>query len=183
MSTRLLAATLVTLAALAVSASAEKAWVRGASLNLRSGAGREQSVLGSLAPGEPVEVIGESGEWLEVRREDGSEGYIAARYVSRDAPPEARIHELEGEVERLRDELAGAAREADDARQRGEEAAGLHAERAAEIERMRRENEALRAGARWPEWITGALILSTGMALGAALRGVSGRRRQARLRL
>jgi hypothetical protein len=164
-------------------AGAEEAWARGAPLNLRSGAGLDQPVLGNVAPGERLEVIASSGEWARVRREDGSGGWIAASYLVREKPPAARIAELEAETQRLRQELDAAGAQADALRQSSDANVRADVEREAELERARRENEALRAGARWPEWIAGALILSTGMALGALLRGVSGRRRQTRLKL
>ena len=46
-----------------------------------------------------------------------------------------------------------------------------------------RENFELRAGARWPEWITGAGILCAGMILGAILRAITARRARPRLRI
>jgi uncharacterized protein YgiM (DUF1202 family) len=170
-------------ALLAGSAAAEEAWVRGAPLNLRAGAGVEQPVLGSVAPGERLEVLASSGEWARVRRADGSGGWIAASYLAREIPPAARISELEAETERLRQQLDAAGTQAAELRQRSDAEARTGAELEAELQRARRESDALRAGARWPEWIAGALILSTGMALGALLRGVSGRRRQTRLKL
>jgi len=162
---------------------AAEAWVRGAPLNLRAGPGIDNPALSSVAPGERLEVVASSGEWVRVRRADGTVGWLAASYVQRDAPPSARIAELENEAARLREEIAGAARAADAMRQQSDDAARAEDERHGELERVRRENDALRAGARWPEWITGALILATGMAFGAVLRGFSGRRRQARLKL
>jgi SH3 domain protein len=174
---------LLALAALAAAARAEPAWVRGAPLNLRAGAGLEQPVVGQLDPAERVEVIESAGEWTRVRRPDGREGWVAASYLLRGAPPAARIAEVEAEAERLRQELASLGQDADALRERSDADARAVAAREADVERVRRENEALRSGARWFDWITGALILSTGMALGAFLRGFSARQRQSRLRL
>jgi hypothetical protein len=52
-----------------------------------------------------------------------------------------------------------------------------------EIDRLTRENYELRAGARWPEWIAGACLLSAGMIVGAILHRNSGRRPGPRIRL
>ena len=57
------------------------------------------------------------------------------------------------------------------------------ASRNAELERLAAENRELKAGARWPEWITGATILSVGMLVGAALARLGGRRQSRRIRL
>lgn len=163
--------------------AAEDAWVLGAPLNLRAGAGLDNPVLGSVAPGERLEVIGGSGEWARVRRADGTIAWIASRYLAREMPPEARVGELEAELERLRQQLESSDARAQELLQRADTDARAGAELEAQLQRAQRENEVLRAGARWPERIVGALILSTGMALGALLRGVSGRRRQTRLKL
>lgn len=164
-------------------ARAEEAWVRGAPLNLRAGAGTEHAVLASLPPGERLEVLESAGDWARVRRGDGTAGWIARSYLLRDAPPSERIARLETEAAELRQQLEAAGREVAQARRGADERAAESAAHAEQVAQMRRENDALRSGARWPEWITGALILSTGMALGAGVRGVSARRRQTRLRL
>jgi len=162
---------------------AEEAWVRGAAPSLRAGASSEHAWLGSVPPGERIEVLETKGEWARIRRSDGKAGWIASAFLAREGPPEERIARLEAEVAELRRQLEAAGRAVDDARRHADEQAQASAGRADQLDRIRRENEALRAGARWPEWITGALILSTGMALGAAVRGVQARRRQPRLRL
>jgi hypothetical protein len=51
------------------------------------------------------------------------------------------------------------------------------------IETLTRENLELRAGARWPEWITGAGILCAGMVMGAIIQSMNGRRARPRIRL
>ena len=165
------------------SARAEEAWVRGAALNMRAGAGPEYDVLAALPPGERVELLDSRGEWAKVRRSDGTAGWVAKSYLLRDAPPSEQIARLEAQAAELRQQLEAAGREVEDARRSADERAQESAAHAEQVARMRRENEALRSGARWPEWITGALILSTGMALGAVVRGVNARRRQSRLRL
>jgi hypothetical protein len=164
-------------------ASGEEAWVRGAPLNLRAGAGLDKAVLGSVAPGERLEVVATAGEWARVRLDDGSEGWLASSYLLREGPPAARITELEAETQRLREELAEAGRASQALREASADQTRAESERQGELRRIQGENEALRAGARWPEWITGALIFATGMAFGAVVRGVSGRRRQTRLKL
>ena len=170
-------------AAATTPARADEAWVRGAALNLRAGAGPEHQVLAALPPGEHLELLESKGDWTKVRRSDGTSGWIATAYLLRDAPPAARIEQLEAEAQELRQRIEASAQALEQARRGVEERATEVAAHAELVARVRRENEALRSGARWPEWITGALILSTGIALGGAMRGVSARRRQNRLRL
>jgi hypothetical protein len=91
--------------------------------------------------------------------------------------------QLEAEVGKLRQALDQTSAEA--ARLRASESALTDSDgsRRAEIERLTRENAKLQAGTRWAEWLTGGLILCTGMVLGAILSRLAGRRGTRRLRL
>jgi hypothetical protein len=52
------------------------------SANIRSGAGNEFPVLKTVNKGDRLTIIGERREWLNVRLEDGKEGWINSRVVS-----------------------------------------------------------------------------------------------------
>ena len=56
-------------------------------------------------------------------------------------------------------------------------------EQQSQIKELTMDNMELRAGARYPEWITGASIFAAGMVLGAWLRHSSARRQPSRIRL
>ncbi len=164
-------------------AGAEDAWVRGAPLNLRSGAGTEFRILASTQPGERLTVLKRSGDWTKVRTEAGKEGWIAAGYLDPEAPPTLRLTELEAEAERLQSELGVLSEETGELRSQNENLSSADSGQRGEIERLTRENYKLRAGTRSAEWLTGALILGMGMVLGAIVHSVTGRRRNSRLRL
>ncbi|MCP3987328.1 MAG: TIGR04211 family SH3 domain-containing protein [bacterium] len=168
---------------LAGAAQAESAWVRGAPLNLRSGPGTEFRILASAQPGERLEAIESDGGWTRVRTGDDKIGWIAAGYLDRDAPPRARLAQLEAETEELRSNLTSTTDEAQRLRKTNDTLSSSDSGQVETIERLTKENYKLRAGTRWAEWLMGALIFSTGMALGAILQGFSGRRRGKRLRL
>jgi len=51
------------------------------SANIRSGAGNEFPVLAIVNNGDKLTIIGERGEWFNVRMEDGKEGWINSRVV------------------------------------------------------------------------------------------------------
>ncbi len=53
-------------------------------LNLRSGPGTGQPVVGSLAKGDQVDLISRSadGAWVQVKKADGAQGWAAAAYLS-----------------------------------------------------------------------------------------------------
>jgi len=50
-------------------------------VNIRSGAGNDYPVVGSVNQGDKLIVIGESGEWLNVRLENNKQGWISNRVV------------------------------------------------------------------------------------------------------
>ncbi len=51
------------------------------SVNIRSGPGNNYSVAASVKQGDKLDVIGESGEWFNVRLGDGQKGWISNRVV------------------------------------------------------------------------------------------------------
>jgi hypothetical protein len=55
--------------------------VRWTFANIRSGAGDNYPVVTTVKQGDKLTVIGESGEWFNVRLENGQEGWISNRVV------------------------------------------------------------------------------------------------------
>jgi SH3 domain protein len=168
----------------ALPATAESAWVRGeVRLNLRSGPGNQYRILGVVKTGDSLKVMQRGEDWTQIRTAAGDEGWIPGGYLDAQPPPTLRLEELEVEVGNLRDALEKAETETSSLRHRSEKLTANDSEQVTEIERLTKENYRLRAGERWAEWITGALVLSTGMALGALLSRISSRRHRQRLRL
>jgi SH3 domain protein len=168
----------------AAAATAESAWVRGeVRLNLRSGPGNQYRILGVVKTGDALQVMERGENWTRIRTAEGEEGWIPGGYLDAEPPPAIHLEQLEAEVASLRDALKKSETETSTLRQRSEKFASNDSEQASEIERLTKENYRLRAGERWAEWITGALVLSTGMALGALLSRISSRRHRQRLRL
>ncbi len=168
----------------ALPAAAESAWVRGeVRLNLRSGPGAQYRILGVVVTGDALQVMKRTENWTKVKTAEGEDGWIPGGYLDPQPPPTLRLEQLEAEVASLRDALEKADTETSTLRERSEKLSTNDSEQATEIERLTKENYRLRAGERWAEWITGALVLSTGMALGALLSRISSRRHRQRLRL
>jgi uncharacterized protein YraI len=61
--------------------SANTVVVTGTSANIRSGAGNEFSVVTTLKHGDKLILLGEHGEWFNVRSESGQEGWINNKFV------------------------------------------------------------------------------------------------------
>ena len=176
---------LVLLLAVTVSASADTGWVKGeVRLNLRSGAGTQFKILGSIRTGDSVTVLGTQENWTRVETTDRKIGWIPAGYLETEPPAKLRLQQAETEVASLRTQLEELHAQTASLRESNATFTANDSGRREEIEALKLENFELRAGARYQEWVTGALILALGMIVGAVLhRRNSNRRGSTRLRL
>jgi len=167
------------------SALAEQAWVRDEiRLNLRTGPSGQNRILGVVKTGDAVQVVTRGDGWTKVRKlEDGKEGWIPVGYLNARPPPGIRLAELEIHAAELETELATVSTRASELADTNEVLASQDGEQEAQIKSLTLENMELKAGARYPEWITGALIFASGMLLGAILRSSFARRSPQRVRL
>ena len=169
---------------LATPSWAERAWVKDElRLNLRAGPGLEYRILGVAKTGDSVEILSRTEEWTQVRIDGKGSAWIPAGYLQNEAPASLRVAQSETEATQLRDRVTSLSEDASALRAANEELGARDKARSAELERLVRENLQLRAGARWPEWIAGACILSVGMIVGALLRRNATRRKPPRIRL
>jgi len=165
-------------------AHAERAWVKDeVQINLRTGAGTSYRILGMLRTGDAVEVLSHGDGWTQVKPDSEPEGWIPAGFLQSDPPARVGLSRAQSEARELRSRVEGLEKTSAKLRTENEEIAARDEEQREEITRLTRENLELRAGARWPEWITGAGIVAAGMALGAIIQRSSGRRRAPRIRL
>jgi SH3 domain protein len=169
----------------ATPAQAQEAWVmdKEVSLTLRTGAGTQYRIIGSLTTGDVATILARGDGWTKVRTAEGKEGWVSAGFLQASPPARIQLERLERNTEELRRQVAELSEKTADLRTTNEEIETNDATQRQEIDQLTRENFELRAGARWPEWITGAGIVLVGMALGALLGRNAGRRRQPRVRL
>ena len=59
----------------------EEVWIKADTLNIRSGPGRHNRVIGKLYRGEVVEVSGKEGGWYYIRQPGGSYGWITREHA------------------------------------------------------------------------------------------------------
>lgn len=85
---------------------------RRASVALLATPAPDAVLLARLTPDEPVSVLGESGDFINVRTSSGMEGWLAAEDVTATQPAgeqldaaQARVAELEGQVASLQRQL------------------------------------------------------------------------------
>ena len=163
---------------------AERGWVKEElRLNVRAGPGLKYRIIGPLVTGDGVEILSRSEEWTQVRPDGMESGWIPSGYLQTSPPASITLVRVEAENAELKERLAELSDSEATLRSTNEEISGRDAAQQAEITRLTRENIELRAGARWPEWITGGGIVLVGMLLGAIVARSSGRRRQQRIKL
>jgi SH3 domain protein len=75
-------------------------------ITLRRGAGTEYKILKNLKTGTPMEILEDGEEWIMVRLNDGTEGYVLRQYVTPDLPKATVIARLQQEKERLQGRIA-----------------------------------------------------------------------------
>jgi len=168
----------------AAPARAEQAFVRGeVRLNLRTGPGTQFRIQDVVTTGDQLEVLQRGDGWTQVRLPGGTAGWIPEGYLQPEPPPGARLEQLETQVVELQQRLEETTRQARSLREENQAIAQRDDQQQAEIERLTMENLELTAGARWPEWITGASILGVGMLLGALLHRNATRRPSTRIRI
>ena len=153
------------------------------SLTLRTGAGTQYRIIGSLSTGDVATILTRGDGWTKVRTAEGKEGWVSAGFLQASPPARIQLERLERNAEELRRQVAELSETTADLRATNDEIEINDETQRHEIDQLTRDNFELRAGARWPEWITGAGIVLVGMALGALLGRNSGRRRQPRVRL
>ncbi len=165
-------------------ASAEPAWVRGGvRINLRTDAGTQFRIIGGVTTGDAVEIVGRTEGWTQVRLPDGKTGWIPAGYLQPEPPPTVRLAQLEDEAASLRAQLESSNARGIELTSSNESLGSRASDQGREIERLQVENTEMRAGRRWPEWITAASVLGAGMLLGAILHRNATRRPTSRIRL
>jgi SH3 domain protein len=151
-------------------------------INFRASPSPGSTALGLVSTGDRVTVVERRGSWARVQVEGGAGGWLPASALDASAPPLERLAQLEGEVTKLRAELATALRDRDEARARNAELDDRDRDRDDRFQQLSEENRVLRAGERWPYLVTGASILGAGMIVGALVRGWTARRMGPRIR-
>ena len=165
-------------------ARAETAWIKDQlRLNLRTGPGVQFRIMGVVETGHSVQILRRGDGWTQVRIADLGDGWIPAGYLQPEPPAAVRLAQSEAQTSEFRGQFESLVAKSTSLEQENQELAGRDAEQRTQIENLTRENMELHAGARWPEWITGAGILSAGMLMGAILHAVTGRRQRPRIRL
>ncbi len=172
------------LAAAAAPEPASAAWVKDeVRLNLRTQPGSGYRIVGSVKTGDEVAVLERGEGWTRVSVKGGGQGWIPEGFLQIEPPALIALERRSAELAELRDQMERLSREAEGLREENLSLSSDDDAQKQEIRQLTRENAELRAGARWPDRIAGALILGAGMLVGALLGRRSSRRQQPRIRL
>jgi SH3 domain protein len=178
------AAATALLLGLSLGRGADAAWVRDeVRVKLRDGSSTRSEVIGVVKTGDRITILEKDEDWLRIRTQDGTTGYIPPGFLRSDAPAIVKLTSLEKEVEQLKQKLEETRAEEGQLRAENEDLARRDAEQKGAVEKLTAENRNLRAGERWPYLLTGAAILASGMLAGAILRSLTSERRTRRIRL
>ena len=169
---------------LAGASHAERAWIKDElRLNIRTGQGVKYRIIGVLATGDSVEVLSRTEGWTKVRAPGGMDGWIPEGYLQAETPARIRLERHEAEAADLRTRFEKLSAEVADLRTSNQQLSEQESKQRAELDLLTRENLELSAGARGPEWITGASILFVGAILGIIVHRSAARRPAPRIRL
>jgi SH3 domain protein len=170
----------------AVEATAETAWVKDElRLNVRSGPGNEYRIKGFIKTGDSVTVLARREGWIQVRApsSDLGDGWIEDGFLSAEPPAAMRLDRMKNETADARSQFGTLTERVKQLETENGKLNEADAAQKEELETLTRDNMELRAGARWPEWITGACLLAVGMLMGAIVQSMNGRRARPRIRL
>jgi SH3 domain protein len=174
------------LALVAVAAAAETAWVKDElRLNLRTGPGSEYRIKGFIKTGDSVTVLARREGWVQVRTPSSElgDGWIEDGFLSEEPPAAMRLDRMKTETSEARGQFGTLTERVKQLETENGKLSEADTAQKEELETLTRDNMELRAGARWPEWITGACLLAVGMLMGAIVQSVNGRRARPRIRL
>ncbi len=173
------------LAFAALAADAETAWVKDElRLNVRSGPGNEFRIKGFIKTGDSVGIVARREGWVQVRTSSElGDGWIEDGFLAAEPPAAMRIDRMRTETAEARGQFGTLTERVKQLETENTKLSEADAAQKEELDSLTRENLELRAGARWPEWITGASVLAAGMLMGAIVQSANGRRARPRIRL
>ena len=174
------------LALAALAASAETGWVKDElRLNLRTGPGAEYRIKGYIKTGDSVTVLSHREGWVQVRTSSSElgDGWVEDGFLADEPPAAMRLAKTQAETAEFRGQFGSLTERVKQLEAENNQFKEEDTKQKEELESLTHDNMELRAGARWPEWITGALVLAVGMLTGAIVQSANSRRSRPRIRL
>ena len=84
-------------------ASPETAYVTDTlKITMRTGKGTDHKIIQMISSGQDVEVVEPGEDWTKIRLEDGREGFVLTRLLTRQLPVQRQVEGLRNELEALK---------------------------------------------------------------------------------
>ena len=142
-------AIMVLLLFMALSVSANMVYVDDTlRVGVRSEPGHSVAPKAIIETGDRVELLEQSGDYYRIRTADGVEGWVGAKYMSKEPPAQQQLEGLDAKNSQLQTELTQAQKKAADADKLAEENV-----------RLRREVAHLDNDPTWLLWFSGILAV------------------------
>ncbi|MFC1877240.1 TIGR04211 family SH3 domain-containing protein [Thermodesulfobacteriota bacterium] len=74
-------------------------------ISIREGQDPDTPIIGYLQSAASVEVLEETEEWMRIRTEDGTQGWVRKKFIVKDKPKAVIIRELEKKIALLEDDI------------------------------------------------------------------------------
>ena len=149
---------------------------------MRTGRGTDYRIIAMPSLGQKVTVLEEAGDWVMIRTDAGTEGWVLSRFVGYDIPYRIRFDALQQEYTTMSDKLTVIEQEntrlAEENREMGKRLKTEIGQMTAEVEKLSKENRILRdeMANRLIKWfLAGAGVLFFGFMIGYLTK--RGRRR------
>lgn len=134
--------------------------------NVRSGIDADHRIIAMLRPGAQVTMLREEGGWAEVTLQDGRRGWMLKRYLSERPTWMVTAQQLEGENQKLREQLQGLGNRQQEMVQENELLKKEVEEARKKIEEMERAYNAAELSGRLRWFLSGATVVLVGWFLG-----------------
>ena len=74
-------------------------------ITFRTGPGNDRKIISLLNSDQKVEIIAPNGDWVKVRLQNGKEGWVLQRYLTRETPCRTRVALANQSIDQLENEL------------------------------------------------------------------------------
>lgn len=117
-------------------------------LGVRAAPSSSEKSIAVVKTGDALTVLGEEGDFINIRTENGLEGWVSKSYVSTEPPAQNRLVQLKQEFEALKQKYSALQKQVNESRNESEQKLEARAQQGeqqqTELEQLKRDNETLR---------------------------------------
>jgi len=117
-------------------------------LGVRAAPSSSEKSIAVVKTGDALTVLGEEGDFINIRTESGLEGWVSKSYVSTEPPAQNRLAQLKQEFDALQQKYSNLQKQVAEGRkesaQQLEQSGQQDEQKQAELQQLKQDNEALR---------------------------------------